>query len=82
MIAGICKTLRRLGVVGEVNYQPFDAGGKVVDRSELRPLSWRVLSVTADRLQALSRAVAKHVIGVAGGRQKMGRSAARSRAAS
>lgn len=65
------KTLRRLGVVGEVNYQPFDAGGKVVDRPELRPLSRRVLSVTADRLQALSRADAKYVIGVAGGRQKL-----------
>src|SRR3972149_2033035 len=24
--AGFCKPLRRLGVVGEVNYQPFDAG--------------------------------------------------------
>jgi DNA-binding transcriptional regulator LsrR (DeoR family) len=66
------KTLRRLGVVGEVNYQPFDAAGKVVDRPELRPLSRRMLSVTADRLQALSRADAKYVIGVAGGRQKVG----------
>ncbi len=66
------KTLRRLGVVVEVNYQPFDAGGKVVYRPELRPLSRRVLSVTADRLQALSRADAKYVIGVAGGRQKVG----------
>ena len=66
------KTLRRLGVVGEVNYQPFDAAGKVVDRPELRPLSRRMLSVTAERLQALSRADAKYVIGVAGGRQKVG----------
>ena len=66
------KTLRRLGVVGEVNYQPFDAEGKVVDRPELRPLSRRMLSVTADRLQALSRAEAKYVIGVAGGRPKVG----------
>jgi DNA-binding transcriptional regulator LsrR (DeoR family) len=66
------RTLRRLGVVGEVNYQPFDAGGKVVDRPELRPLSRRMLSVTADRLQALSRAESKHVIAVAGGRQKLG----------
>ena len=32
------RTLRRLGVVGEVNYQPFDAGGKVVDRPELRQI--------------------------------------------
>ncbi|MBI2154679.1 MAG: hypothetical protein HYU24_13405 [Candidatus Rokubacteria bacterium] len=65
------KTLRRLGVVGEVNYQPFDAGGKVVDRPELRPLSRRMLSVTAERLQALSRADSKYVIAVAGGRQKV-----------
>ncbi len=66
------RTLRRLGVVGEVNYQPFDVAGKVVDRPELRPLSRRMLSVTADRLQALSRADAKYVIGVAGGRPKVG----------
>jgi len=66
------RTLRRLGVVGEVNYQPFDAAGKVVDRPELRPLSRRMLSVTADRLQALSRADSKYVIAVAGGRQKLG----------
>ena len=49
------RTLRKLGVVGEINYHPFDAGGKVVDRRELRPLARRLLSVTADRLQALSR---------------------------
>ncbi len=66
------RTLRRLGVVGEINYQPFDAEGKVVDRPELRPLARRMLSVTADRLQALSRAEAKYVIAVAGGRQKVG----------
>ena len=65
------RTLRRLGVVGEINYQPFDAEGKVVDRPELRPLARRMLSVTADRLQALSRAEAKYVIAVAGGRQKI-----------
>ena len=65
------RTLRKLGVVGEINYQPFDAAGKVVDRRELRPLARRMLSVTADRLQALSRAGANHVIAVAGGRQKI-----------
>ncbi|MBI3624974.1 MAG: winged helix-turn-helix transcriptional regulator [Candidatus Rokubacteria bacterium] len=64
------RTLRKLGVVGEINYQPFDAAGKLVDRRELRPLVRRLLSVTADRLQALSRADSNYVIAVAGGRQK------------
>jgi len=32
------KRLRQLGVVGEINYQPFDAGGRIVDRPELRVL--------------------------------------------
>ena len=64
------RTLRKLGVVGEINYQPFDAEGKLVDRRELRPLVRRLLSVTADRLQALSRADSNYVIAVAGGRQK------------
>ena len=64
------RTLRKLGVVGEINYQPFDAAGKLVDRPALRPLTRRMLSVTADRLQALSRADSKYVIAVTGGRQK------------
>jgi DNA-binding transcriptional regulator LsrR (DeoR family) len=46
------KRLRQLGVVGEINYQPFDAEGHIVERSELRALSHRVLSVEGDRLQA------------------------------
>ena len=49
------KRLRQLGVVGEINYQPFDADGQIVDRTELRALMHRVLSVPAARLQALSR---------------------------
>jgi DNA-binding transcriptional regulator LsrR (DeoR family) len=65
------NALRKLGVVGEINYQPFDAHGRVVDRRELRFLTQRVLSVTADRLRALSQAYGKHVIAVAGGRQKL-----------
>jgi DNA-binding transcriptional regulator LsrR (DeoR family) len=65
------RTLRRLGVEGEINYQPFDAQGKVVDRPEIRPLARRMLSVSADRLQALSRQEARHVIAVAGGRAKV-----------
>ena len=39
------KRLRQLGVVGEINYQPFDADGRIVDRTELRALMHRVLSV-------------------------------------
>src|SRR5262245_17560953 len=37
------KRLRQLGVVGEINYQPFDGEGRVVDRPELRALMRRVL---------------------------------------
>ena len=65
------KKLKELGVVGEINYQPFDAAGRIVDRKELRFLTGRVLSVTADRLRALSQTYGKHVIAVAGGRQKL-----------
>jgi len=65
------KRLRQLGVVGEINYQPFDADGQIVDRTELRALMHRVLSVEAARLQALSRREDRHVIAVAGGRAKV-----------
>jgi len=65
------RRLRELGVVGEINYQPFDAEGRVVDRPELRALARRVLSVSGDRLQELSRREDRHVIAVAGGRAKI-----------
>jgi DNA-binding transcriptional regulator LsrR (DeoR family) len=65
------KRLRQLGVVGEINYQPFDADGQIVDRTELRVLMHRVLSVEAARLQALSRRDDRYVIAVAGGRAKV-----------
>ena len=65
------KRLRQLGVVGEINYQPFDAEGRIVDRSELRALSHRVLSVEGDRLQALARRDDRSVIAIAGGRAKV-----------
>jgi deoxyribonucleoside regulator len=65
------KRLRQLGVVGEINYQPFDAAGRIVDRPELRVLTHRVLSVDGGRLQALSRREDRHVIAVAGGREKV-----------
>jgi len=64
------RRLRQLGVVGEINYQPFDAGGQIVDHPELRILMHRVLSVDSGRLQALSRRDDRYVIAVAGGRAK------------
>jgi len=65
------RRLRQLGVVGEINYQPFDAAGQIVDHPELKILMHRVLSVDGARLQALSRRADRHVIAVAGGRAKV-----------
>ncbi|MBI1963703.1 MAG: helix-turn-helix domain-containing protein [Candidatus Rokubacteria bacterium] len=65
------KRLGQLGVVGEINYQPFDAAGRIVDRPELRALARRILSVEGGRLQALSRRADRHVVAVAGGRAKL-----------
>lgn len=65
------KKLRTLGVVGEINYQPFDARGQVVDRKELRGLTRRVLAVSAERLREMSRSYGTYVIAVAGGPQKL-----------
>ncbi len=65
------KRLRQLGVVGEINYQPFNAEGKIVDEPELRALMRRILSVQADRLQALSKRRDRRVIAIAGGRSKV-----------
>jgi DNA-binding transcriptional regulator LsrR (DeoR family) len=62
--------LRQLGVVGEINYQPFDADGRIVERPELRALVQRVLAVDGPRLQALSRREDRWVIAVAGGLDK------------
>jgi len=58
-------------VVGEINYQPFDHDGRIVDRPELRALMRRVLSVGGDRLQALSRRADRSVVAIAGGRAKL-----------
>ena len=58
-------------MVGEINYQPFDATGRIVDRPELRVLMRRVLSVEGERLQELSRRDDCYVIAVAGGRSKV-----------
>jgi DNA-binding transcriptional regulator LsrR (DeoR family) len=65
------KRLREFGVVGEINYQPFDAEGRIVDEPELRALMRRVLSVEGGRLQALSREDDRWIIAVAGGRSKI-----------
>ena len=65
------KRLRQLGVVGEINYQPFDHEGRIVDRPELRALMGRVLSVEGARLQALSRRDDRYVVAIAGGRTKL-----------
>ncbi|MBI3636729.1 MAG: MarR family transcriptional regulator [Candidatus Rokubacteria bacterium] len=65
------KRLRQLGIVGEINYQPYDADGRLVDRPELRVLMHRILSVGGERLQALSRRDDRYVIAVAGGRGKV-----------
>ncbi len=65
------RRLRELGVVGEINYQPFDAQGRIVDQPELRALRRRVLAVEGQRLQELSRTEDHHVIAVAGGRAKI-----------
>jgi deoxyribonucleoside regulator len=64
------RRLRALGVVGEINYHPYDRDGVVVDRKELRPLTQRVLAVTPARLRELSATYGKLVIAVAGGPDK------------
>ncbi|MFQ5896655.1 MAG: sugar-binding transcriptional regulator [Candidatus Methylomirabilia bacterium] len=65
------KTLKALGVVGEINYQPFDAQGTLTERRELRRLTRRVLAVSAVRLREMSGSYGKYVIAVAGGKQKL-----------
>ncbi len=65
------KRLLHLGVVGEINYQPFDETGRIIDRPELQALTRRVLSVDAHRLGELSRRTDRYVIAVAGGPQKL-----------
>jgi len=64
------RRLRALGVVGEINYHPFDRDGKLIDRKELRPLTQRVLAVPPSRLRELSAQYGKLVIAVAGGPDK------------
>jgi DNA-binding transcriptional regulator LsrR (DeoR family) len=65
------RRLREFGVVGEINYQPYDAEGRIVDQPELQVLMHRVLSVSGERLQDLSRREDRYVIAVAGGRSKI-----------
>jgi DNA-binding transcriptional regulator LsrR (DeoR family) len=65
------KKLRSFGVVGEINYQPFDHAGRIVSRKELTALTQRVLAVSAERLREMSQQYGKHVIAVAGGKEKL-----------
>jgi len=65
------RRLRELGVVGEINYQPFDVEGHLVDHPELRVLMRRMLAVDGDRLRELSRQEDRTVIAVAGGKAKV-----------
>src|SRR5438132_8998098 len=65
------RRLRQLGVVGEINYQPFDSGGRIVDHPELHALTRRILSVDGGHLQGLSRRSDRYVIAVAGGKAKL-----------
>jgi DNA-binding transcriptional regulator LsrR (DeoR family) len=64
------QRLRALGVVGEINYHPYDQNGQILDRKELRALTRRVLAVTPGRLRELSAEYGKFVIAVAGGPDK------------
>jgi deoxyribonucleoside regulator len=64
------RRLRALGVVGEINYHPFDQHGDLIDRRELRPLTQRVLAIPPSRLRDLSAQYGKLVIAVAGGPDK------------
>ena len=64
------RRLRALGVVGEINYHPYDRQGMLVDRAALRPLTQRVLAVPPGRLRELSAKYGKLVIAVAGGLDK------------
>src|SRR5207244_979675 len=70
-LASVALSLHTLGAVRQTNYQPFDAGGRSVDRPELRVLMHRILSVEGGRLQTLSRRPDRHVVAVAGGRAKL-----------
>jgi DNA-binding transcriptional regulator LsrR (DeoR family) len=65
------KRLRQLGVIGELNYQPVDVDGRVIDLPELRPLVQRVLAVDGPHLQSLSRRDDRWVIAIAGGPGKV-----------
>jgi deoxyribonucleoside regulator len=64
------RRLRALGIVGEINYHPFDRNGELLDHRELRPLTRRVLAIPPSRLRELSTQYGKLVIAVAGGRDK------------
>lgn len=65
------KKLKRLGAVGEFNYQPIDADGRLLSTPELAPILQRIISVSVERLQELSQEHGKLVIGIGGGAEKV-----------
>ena len=62
--------LQAMKVVGEINYQPFDGQGCLVQQAEIEGLTKRVIAVPAERLRQMTRQYGKLVIAVAGGRYK------------
>ena len=63
--------LKAMKVVGEINYQPFDRRGKLVNQPALENLTKRVIAASAERLREMTRQHGKLVIAVAGGRHKI-----------
>ena len=62
--------LRKLGAVGEINYQPFDSQGRLIETPEIENLSARVICVSVERLREMTQQHGKHVIAVAGDKEK------------
>jgi deoxyribonucleoside regulator len=65
------EQIQGMHVVGEINYQPFDAEGKLVHAPELEGLLQRLIAIPATHLQRMAQQFGKLVIAVAGGRQKV-----------
>lgn len=62
--------LKKLGMVGEFNYQPFDADGQLLERTQLAPMLEHFIGVSLERMRELSHQHAKVVIGIGGGSEK------------
>ena len=61
------EELKRLAL-GQINFQPFNSEGVLL--KEFKGIS-NIIAVTIDHLQKMSRSPSKHVIAVAGGREKI-----------